>query len=152
MYQLISAIGVLREGTKRWKNVDITNVSMLSIYSQYEKVIATLINTFNPTQKLNLDLERIKSRANSSSLTFSQYLVNNANNALPTEIGEYQINTKYAKYQDAVRAGYKINPVDRSGVINSTIPISDRDWLALTKPGIDYNTFQLSIHQRVFRN
>lgn len=142
MYELISAIGLPKVGVKRWQTVAISNVPMVSIYSTYESVYLTLKSTFNQNVFLTLDLEKIKSRASVLNDTLSQFLVNNGNTTLPTIQGKYTLQEKYVRYRDAVRAGYKVTPVDQNGILNSPTPYSDRDWLALTKQNTDYHRMQ----------
>lgn len=142
MYELISAIGLPKVGVKRWQEIQISNVPMVSIYSTYESVYLTLKSTFNQNVFLTLDLEEIKARASVLNDTLSQFLVSNGNTTLPTVQGKYTIENKYVKYRDAVRSGYKITPVDQNGILNSPIPYPDRDWLALTKQDTDYHRMQ----------
>lgn len=142
MYEYQSAIAISRTQKGRWLPVDIANVQMSQLYNTYEKLLVTLTNSFSGSQKYTFDIESVRLQYVSSTLTFQQFLVENGNNTLETESKAYRTVTNYCRYEDAFRAGYKITPVDENGHIDSPIPFTDRDWLALQRDNVDYLKMQ----------
>ena len=144
MYQLVSAIGKIKTEAGRWTSLNVANMTMVQLYQNYDKVIVNLVNNFNPNVTVSLDIDEVKSKYIASALTFSQFLTNNGNVVLPTQTKTYSLSTKQCLYSDAIRARYKITPVDPNGIIDSPTLMADREWLCLQKEGIDYNLFHQS--------
>ena len=140
MYQLISAIGKLRAVGSRWENIDISNLVLADLYSQYTQVYARLSNPFY-TGERSLDLEDIRDEYQGSGMTFNAMLNSIGDGALPTTEELHTFETKWALYSDAFRARYKVQPVSPNGHLNSSIPMAERHWLALSKAGVDFNLF-----------
>lgn len=137
MYSLVSAIAkpILDQG--RWRSVDISNVSMLDLYSLYDRVLVTLSNPFLPAN-VCLDLKNLRAQYGTQSITFAQLLVANGNATLPTTQKLPLIKTRYAQYRDGVKAGFKIQPVHPTASPGTPMPPEDRTWLLLTKRNTDY--------------
>lgn len=140
MYQLVSAIVKPLTGNKRWVSLDISAISLMTLYNTYSEIIATLSNSAL-TNNVSLYLSAIRGQAGGEEITFPQFLTNNGNLALPTVNGTPTLTTTYAHYADAFRAGYTMTPVDSLASIDSNIPTSDKTWLLMTKAGVDYNQF-----------
>lgn len=143
MYQLVSAVGKLKTSGARWHVVDIAGESMADIYNRYAGVKAVVSNNFI-TGVQTLDLQEIKGPYFTSALTLDEVFAELGNAALPTTPGVPDVQTKYAIYSDAFRANYKVEPADTNGSTHPNILPADKPWLALTKPGIDYQLFHKS--------
>lgn len=140
MYQLVSAIAKPLSGDGRWRNLDIGNIPLYQLFANYKKVIAVLKNSFF-THQVSFNIENIRAKYGSSSLTIRQFLGENGNKTLLTYDTLPQINTRYARYADGFHADYKIDPTHPTASFDSEMPPSDKTWLRLTKEGIDYQHF-----------
>jgi hypothetical protein len=140
MYTLVSAIGKRKAVGSRWVSVDISDITLNEIYRDYQEVYAVLSNTFY-TGNRTLLLSSIKNNAMSTEMTLPEYLTSIGNTTLPVITQLYKIETKWVGYNDAFKAHYKIRPTPSNGHVDSTIPLSERDWLSITRPNTDYNLF-----------
>lgn len=141
MYQLVSAVGKRHDGDGRWVDADIGDVSMLDLYGQYTRLIAVLSNPFLP-DPVSLDFEAIRLQAAGLTKTFKQYLIDNADNTLPTSSRLPEIKTRYALYCDAFCAGYSVEPVHPYAAPDASLPMGDKTWLFLDKEGVDFEEFR----------
>jgi hypothetical protein len=144
MYTLISAIAKPKSGSGRWTAVSIGQTPVSSLYTQYSKITAVLSNPFLPAP-VSLDLELIRGTYGGQSITFNELLVSLDNLALPTSITIPAILPKYARYADALRAGYKLTPIHPTISVTTELPLSEKTNLLLTKPGVNYATFYKSV-------
>lgn len=140
MYQFVSAVAKLRAVGSRWVEVDLSSLAMSTIYETYKTVYAVLSNPFYSTQRC-LNLEDIRQKYQGSSLTFVQMLAEYEDNALPTTANLPNIKTKFGIYSDLFQARYKIEPISPDAHPSSGLPLSDRNWLSLTRADTDYALF-----------
>lgn len=140
MYQLTSAIAKPIVGDGHWLSVDIGDVAMCALYNTYSKVWAILTNAFL-TAPVALDLELIRATYGGESITFNQVMAAIGNQALPTTTTIPQIKPRFAKYQDAIRAGYKVQPITPTLSADAIAPEADKTYLLLTRPDTDYKAF-----------
>lgn len=143
MYQLVSAIGKLKSAGARWTTVDITALPLATLYTLYERMVATVTNNFIPGE-LGLDLMAIRPTYLSSTQTLPEVFQSIGNASLPTTAEIPVLETKYAIYSDAFRSRYKVAAVSPNGHADSDIPMAERPWLALTRPSTDMNLFHRS--------
>lgn len=140
MYTLVSAISKRKEAGSRWTNTDISDIPLSDLYRDYHEVYVVLSNSFY-TGNRTLVLSTIRDTALSSTLTIPQYLTSIGNASLPVIEQLYRVNTKWISYSNAFRANYKVRPTPANGHVDSTIPLSERDWLSITRANTDYNLF-----------
>ena len=140
MYQLVSAIGKSLTGDRRWASVDISNTPLITLYKNYSEIIATLSNP-SLTANVSLRFSAIQQKAGGLQTTFPQFLTANGNLTLPTSTTLPVLSTKYAHYNDGFRAGYTMTPIDSTASLTSPLQTSNKDWLLMTRDGIDYNQF-----------
>lgn len=140
MYTLVSAIGKRKTIGSRWTNVDISTTALNDLYRDYQEIYIVLSNV-SYTGNRTLLLSSIASAASGSILTLPEYLQSIGNTSLPVVNQLYEIKTKWAHYNDAFKARYKIRPTPSNGHVDSTIPLSEREWLSITRPNTDYNLF-----------
>lgn len=140
MYSLVKALVKPINSQGRWIEKDIANLTMPELYSQYDRVLATLSNPFL-TDNVCLDLAAIRPQTGGLNITFTQFLTNNGNLTLPTSPTLPQLNTQYGEYSDAFRAGYKVTAVHESASPGSDLPPSELKWLLLTRELTDYSLF-----------
>ncbi|WP_144106740.1 hypothetical protein [Paraburkholderia sp. BCC1886] len=140
MYTLVSAIGKSLTGSQQWSAIDLGDMTFLTISQSYSKVYAVLTNPF-VTGEVSLDLNDILSTITDQTQTFNAYLTALANTALPTSTTIPTLESKYARYQDGVRAGYTIQPISDTASLSSPAVTATKPDLLLTKDGISYETF-----------
>lgn len=141
MYTLISAIAKPRGAGGRWTSVDIGSVGLSTLFATYSRILAVLSNPFL-THQVCLDLIEIRAEHGGKAITFNELLASLGSDSLPTTNRLPVINTRYAKYKDAVRAGYKITPIHPTFAVDAELPPAERTWLRLTKAGVDYANVQ----------
>lgn len=143
MYALVSAIGEPLGGGRRWEAVSIGDMPLAQIYRTYARVLVTLSNNFID-HPVSLDLADVQSQYGALTTTFNQLLAQLGNNALPTSNTIPAINTRYAKYADPFRAGYKAQPIHPTWAPDAQVPPAEKTWLMLTRPATDYALFKSS--------
>lgn len=137
MYQLVSAIVKPLDSAGRWRSMGIEEVPLNELFNNFRRVIATLSNTVLPGN-VSFDIESMRAQLGGLTKTFGQWLTENGDATLATSTRLPTINTRYANYSDAVRAGYKITPTHPTISPTSPLPIEDKTHLLLTKVGADY--------------
>lgn len=110
MYRFVSAVGVLYGFNQRWSAADIANTPVNELYLQYRQLWITLVVDPDTTKKY-LDLSKIKTRYVNFTGTISDLLLDNGNASFPLETTVPDIRTNYARYSDAHRCRYKIDPI-----------------------------------------
>lgn len=141
VYSLVSALAKSFDTEGRWTAVDIGDVTFSDLYSLYTRVIATLTNPFLEAP-VALELADIREQIGSPSLTFSQFLTANGNTVLPTSDMLPVLTEQTARYMDAFKAGYSVQPIAPNAALDAQLPAADKTWLYLTKAGVDFNLFQ----------
>lgn len=141
MYTFVSSVVKPSDGDGRWETIDISNLPMSVIYTQYRAAKATLSNPFLEKNVI-LDLDVVRAQQAGSSDTFSQFLEKNGNKVLQTTVGTISTTVKHAKYADAFKAGYKVAPISAETSPDAEIPVGMKNWLFMTKSGLDYLEFQ----------
>jgi hypothetical protein len=138
MYQFVSALAKTGAAGSRWRSVNLSAMVMSDIFGLYESIYVVLTNPLYTGQQ-SLDLNLIRSATEASGLTFNDYLTSLGDESLPTTTTVYSVTTKYAKYRNARRANYTIEPISPLGSIGSSILVQDRDWLSVTRADTDIN-------------
>lgn len=123
--------------------VEIGEMSLSAIYTTYTRTLATLTNPLL-AKPVCLDLDAIREQHAGKSLTFNELLASLGNASLPTSNTLPAINTKFAKYRDAVLAGYKITPVHPVFAEDAVLPAAEKTWLKITHPRADMVKFHES--------
>src|ERR1035437_5308950 len=143
MYTLVSALAKPLNGNGKWIDLDISNSSMHDLFSAYSEIIAILSNPFL-LENVAVNLNVIRGIAGGLSITFNEFLIQNGDNALTPLDKIPTLKSVYVKYADAFHAGYKITPINSRAAIDSQLPLSEKTWLYLTKPMVDYSLFYRS--------
>jgi hypothetical protein len=142
MYVFQSALAVSKNIGSQWEIVDISSTKLVDIYTQYRKVYVTLCNIFlvNP---IYIDLDELRADYTYSELTLNEMLASIGNRSLPTTNAIPTLSTKYAKFSDAFRAGYKITPLNIYESITSPILPSEKTSLRIERsiPQTDMQVF-----------
>lgn len=136
MYQLVSAIVKPLTGNGRWREMDIGNVPMSTLFNAYKSVIAILSNNFLD-HHVSFNIEPMRAQWAASSFVFGEFLYENGNLALPTLDTLPVINTRYAKFADAFRR-YKVSPIHPTAAPDSVIPDGEKtDVLLSSREGLE---------------
>lgn len=140
MYKLNSAILKLKSQDGRWEATDVSNHRLADLFKNYSAILLTLSHPLY-TNKLGLDLYKLYATLNNESMTVEQWLVANGNKTLPTVDRPYELRTRYAKFMDAFRAGYKVTPVNPKTATDADLDKADKKWLYLNRPKTDMAKF-----------
>ena len=141
MYTLKTGFAKPLVGSGEWLEVDFSNISFADIYTTYRNAIVVLTNPFVQTP-VAFDLEKLRYHYAASPLTVSAFLINNADKALDTTTNIPKIKEQYAKYKDAFAAGYTINAVNPDTAPDAELTTGAKDWLHLSKAGLNYELFK----------
>lgn len=137
MYQLVSSIGKAQSNS-RWEDLEIGDMPLNTLLKDYRKVWAILTNPFIDHQ-VAFDLDNLRAQYAGRTITFSEFLTLNGSNTLQTTDTLPVINSKYVKYSDAVRAGWKIEPIHQTAAEDTQLPVSELNHLHMTHAsGGDY--------------
>jgi hypothetical protein len=141
-YQLVAAKARSKGLDAVWSDVDISAMTIGSLFTDYNNVWLTLSNTAL-TNNVYLKLSDIREHvaAQYQELTIPQWLVINDDDTLPTFNSLPTLALRHVQYSDAWRAGYTIKPVDRFRHEDAEIPYGEKNDLLLTKEGVDFQTY-----------
>jgi hypothetical protein len=137
MYQLVSAIVKPVDSVSRWRNMGIEEFPLNLLFRDFKRVIVTLSHTALD-HHVSLELEPLRAQLGGLNKKFGQWLSENGSNTLPTSNVVPVINTRYAHFSDAVRAGHKITPTHPTISPSSPLPLSSKSHLLITKAEADY--------------
>lgn len=143
MYQLDSAIAKPVGSGARWIDLEIGEIPFNQLFSTYQKIYAKLTNPFYEGVR-TLDLDNIRGQWGGTSLTFSEFLIQNGNKTLPVTTDNPELEIRYAKWADAFHADYNVLPIHPDHSWDSDIPNGEKTWLGLRRPDgmqADYNLF-----------
>ena len=122
-----------------WAPVDLSNVDINQIFATYSKVYLTLGNTaLSSDVYLDLASARTQIGVYTGTKTIPQWLASLGNAALPTMASLPALNPKPVRYADAFRAGYHVNPVDRTRHADAEIPFGEKNDLLIAKHDLDF--------------
>lgn len=141
MYSLVKAIVKPSAIDNRWLEADISNIQLRNLYRQYHRIIVVLRHS---TQKdlMSLDLDKIKSSTISSTRTFPQYLASLGRTALATSKTLPELSDRYVRYADAVRAGYKLKPVNNGKAHDAEINDGNKESVYITREDTNWEDFK----------
>lgn len=140
MYIYKTSFAKAKKAGSRWKEVNISGMSLNDIFANYSEIYAVLRNNFFPND-IGFNLNEIKDGYYHSTLTFNQFLLSLGNTALPHMNKIPELVTQQMKYADAFHAGYKIEAIHETASVLSPLPRSEKAYLRLTKSGVDYREF-----------
>ena len=136
MYIYKTSFAKAKKAGSRWKEVNISRMSLNDIFANYSQIYAVLRNNFFPND-IGFHLNEIKDSYYHSTLTFSQFLLSLGNTALPHMNKIPELVTQQLKYADAFHAGYKIEAIHETASAQSPLPRSEKAYLRLTKSGVN---------------
>lgn len=134
MYVLNSAVGVLKFQGARYKSVDISAVAIKDLLSLYRAMYIKLTNN-QLSGFFTISLEQFRTTHTFYTGTIGDYLSSLGNATLTTLVQPVTLNPKYVYYEDAIRAGYKMTPVNILAANDAEQPASARTSIRITRPG-----------------
>ena len=142
MYFYKSALAIDKNLDAQWANVDISNLRMIDIFAVYRKVYVTLTNNFLNTD-VAIDLDSLRAVYSSDEITFNNFLILNADNTLVTIPAIPNHTTKFAKWSDAFRAGYKVEVMNINTSLTANVLPSSKTAIRLDRnnPPTDMGIF-----------
>lgn len=141
-YHYKGAIGRLKSLDALWAPVDLSATDVNQILATYSKVYLTLGHSAFPQDVyLDLGIARSSIGVYLGSKTIPQWLASLGNASLPTMASLPSVLPKRVLYADAFRAGFHVNPVDRTRHQDAQLPPEDKDDLLLTKAGLDFRNW-----------
>ncbi|QVD49379.1 hypothetical protein LUCX_309 [Xanthomonas phage vB_XciM_LucasX] len=141
-YQLVEARARSKDLSAEWAVVDVTNITIGTLFTTYSNVWLTLSHTaLDHNVYLELNSIREALAASYSSLTLAQWLTQNGNGTLPTQNTAPKLGLKLVKYSDAWRAGYDIKPINRFRSDDSQLAVGDKHDLLMSKTGVDFMVY-----------
>lgn len=142
MYIYQTALVISKVLGSQWETVDISNVKLVDIYLQYRKTYITLCNVFL-ADPVHIDLDELRAEYLDSELTVNEFLAFIGNRSLPTLNVIPTLNTRYAYFSDAFRAGYKVIPQNIYESTTAQLPLSEKTSLRLERnnPPTDMQVF-----------
>lgn len=142
-YTLLSALGKSLAGGQSWSSIDLGNMSFASVIDDYSTVYAILHNPFL-TGPVSLNLADIVPSITNQAQTFNAYLAALGAQALPTSASVPAIQTSYARYMNAFKAGYAVKPIASLSALDSELPVSEKPHALLTREDVSYQSFYKS--------
>jgi len=144
MYQFVDAICLSRSLGSKWEHLDISNVKVSILYTQYTKIYLVLSNIALPNN-VYVDMDSIRNQYSNYTGTLNQLLVAIGNNTLLTVEQLPSSEAKYATYSDAIRARYKYKLTIGDNVLPVNYPLEDKYDIALYRP--NFNTDMKLLHE-----
>lgn len=141
MYTLKKTIAQPEDQRGLWEEVDISNMTGREITTKYSKAYIIIYSKILD-RDITISLEDYRTKLEIYDNTFSQYLIDNSNRSF-TETNEKVEFTKnrYVKYQDAFRAGYKLEASPEIEASDSELTIENRPFIKMSKEGINPKDF-----------
>ena len=127
-----------------WVNEDITALTLSAIFQNYVKAYVELSATTLPAN-IYIDLDIFRAQYYAFSGTLNDVLTAIGNRTLVTVPGFPGSNITVAKYEDAVRVGYKVGVVKAGVNTPNRYPVADKHDLSITRPG--YTTDLSLLHK-----
>jgi hypothetical protein len=143
MYNVVSAIAKPIDGDGRWVSIDIGDMLISTLVSDYLDAYIILSNPFLD-QNVCLHFADIRYKVGGEAITFNAFLAANGATTLPASTTLTTLNTRYARFKDAFLAGYSVTPVKPTISSTVTLPAGDKKWLYLEKSGVDFSLFAKS--------
>lgn len=137
MYEFNRSVARLIGDDHTWETPDIGVMPCNQIFTKYREVYAVLQNNFIEGA-LTLDLRKIRTKIETLTITFDEWLVQNANKALPTTEGIPTVSYLSARYGDAYDAGYQLKGTDSRYSPEMVVTPEHQVDILVSKPGIDY--------------
>lgn len=145
MYTLIRSVCLARTSGAQWKAVELGDILVFDIFNTYQQVYLEVSNVYLDSN-VYVDLSAMRGRFGTYQGTLNELLITLAGDALPTVEKLPDTSIKFAKYSDAIMAGYKINPTIIGQQLEPNHPVSEMTDLKINRPKHDTNMSFLHTH------
>lgn len=108
MYTYVSAMILDRTAGAQWRVVDLSAMTLKSIFETCRRIILTVQHTTYPFDVF-VDLEPLRAEYSGYAFRLSQWFIDLGDRALPMIPRLPQPRVYYVQYTDAFRAGYKVD-------------------------------------------
>lgn len=136
MYTFAASVVLPKGANAQWTVKDVSQYTLAELTQNFQDVRVQLTNPVL-TGPLLWSLSSLPTGLMTSSMTFTQWLTSLGNNTIPTTPGEAKLTTKYVQYNDAYRAGYKVQPGLSTTTLDANIPLGDKKDLNLRRADLD---------------
>lgn len=133
MYTFQNAICLSRSIGSQWKETDLSDILVYDIFLNYSKVFLILHNDVLDEDQY-VDMDTLRSEFSSYGNTLEALLVLLGNRTLETVDVLPSSTVKFAKYSDAVRSEYKVEPIIAGRVLPPNFPDGEKEDLKITRP------------------
>lgn len=132
MYTLVSAYGIAKAASSKWGDADVAQLPMNAMFASYRKLFLTLENTFLD-ETVQVDFEIFRSEYGQRTHTLDTVLSGLSNETLETvdEVPTYE--SHYVRYNDAFRAGYKIDTAAPGSHPSAVVYPDDRTEVSISR-------------------
>lgn len=139
MYTFVNATCLSRSIGAQWENKEhLDDMLVYTIYQTFTKVYLILTNPDLPAPVF-VDMDTLRAQYSSYNDTLKQLLIDLTDTTLTTVDSIPSTKIKYAKYSDAVRAGYKIQTTIAGLNLPDNFPDDDKHDLSMTRPVFSTN-------------
>lgn len=135
MYRYISALALPRTTSAQWKEYDLQNIMLREIYAKFTQTFITVTENLS-NETFFIDMDAYKRTLAASSLTVDEWLVTMNGQGLQTVPELPNKNMRYAKYHNAIMAGYKIQRTRMGYNYPPTYPLEELPDLSLERTKI----------------
>lgn len=151
MYVYEKSLVISKNLGSKWEDVNLSEIKLIDIFSVYRKIYITLSSVYleNP---ITVDLDTIRVEYVNSQMTINEFLIHIGNRTLIATSVVPNLETNYAIFSDAFRAGYKVELQNIYNANSANLPLSEKTSLRLSRPNPDTDMQVLYDHCMVSIN
>ena len=136
MYTYVKSLSLSRGFGGVWSAEDLLYRTLVNIYNTTSKFYLTLKEPVTD-REVHVDMNELKLEFSTYNNTVENWLIDIGNRALP-EISQLPDTiVKYAKFSNAIQAGYRLRLAKRGYAVDDSTPMESLPDLRLTRPGFD---------------
>lgn len=108
MYKLHTSYVIDKKNPKGFVIKDITDVRLIDLFNNYDKIYTVVYNSYNPDVLLGYDLSLNADSLSTQTMTLPEWFASIGNAVIPANNPPIYPVNRYAKYRNAFYAGYQI--------------------------------------------
>lgn len=145
MYTYVKSLSLSRGFGGVWSAEDLLYRTLVNIYNTTSKFYLTLKEPVTD-REVHVDMNELKLEFSTYNNTVENWLIDIGNRALP-EISQLPDTiVKYAKFSNAIQAGYRLSLAKRGYAVDDSAPMESLPDLRLTRPGFDTDLSLIHTH------
>ncbi len=125
MYSYVKSQVLLRTIGSTYENVNLLGVTLYDIFNTYREVFIELSHPAT-TDPIYMDFLQVDKSGLNILLTFSEWLVENGDQSVPTVASLPSALIKFIRYQDAIQSGYKFVIAKAGRYDLNALPMHDK--------------------------